>query len=136
MRGTEHFKRHLRSVFWVDDEKVDDLPIEDPFVSVRAGVEIQFSLWDRIKLLWTGRHVVHIRYHIESDPVAQRRWFNGTDVCEWCYTKIGDSYTQGDPGYHHGDERICEACYYKHPIPVSNPQGMMSSAPTNVKPQK
>ena len=112
-------QRHLRSEVWVNGEKTHSQPIDDPFATVKTEVETVFSFWDRIKLLFTGRHTVSVRFHIQADGVATKRWFSCKDACERCAKTIGyphDGSNEDNPGYHHGEERLCEECYYNIPV--------------------
>jgi hypothetical protein len=110
-------KRHLAAETVVDGRTVRNQPIDDPFATTMSEIDIRFSLLDRIKLLFTGRHHVQVLHKIVGDSIAIKRWFEGKDACDWCGTTIGfpnDGSSEADPGYHHhGDERLCERCYCK-----------------------
>jgi hypothetical protein len=109
-------KRHLAVDVVVDQKTVHNQPIDDPFCTTRTELDIRFSFWERIKLLFSASHRIQIIHHIRGDSVAMKRWFAGQDGCDWCGATIGyphDGSSAADPGYHHGDERLCETCYYK-----------------------
>lgn len=117
MRGTDHFKKHMSVRVQVDGETTDNIPIEDPFhhTTVRVGI----SFWNWLKLLVKRPREIEVRVKIIHDGVALGRWFQGADICEKCKRARIDDARHGphaDPGYHHGDERWCEACYYDYPI--------------------
>lgn len=124
MRSTEHFKRHLYTVVYVDDEKIAETPIEDPFATIKTVIVLTF--WEWLKLFW--KRQIEVRSHIRSDGVALGRWFQGADICEKCkHAVIGypnDGSSAANPGYHHGDERWCEACYYSAPVELGRSFGI------------
>jgi hypothetical protein len=121
MRTTEHFKNHLRVVTEIDGKVTSNIRVEDPFA--HTSVIVGWNLWDWFKMLFSRSRELRIRVDIRGDGVAQARWFRGVDVCERCQrTPIGiphDGSAAHDPGYHHGEERLCESCYYDYPQKAS-----------------
>lgn len=114
MRDVEHMKRHLRIETRRDGELVEPaVRVCDPFHV--TNVVIAWSLWDWLKLLFCRERSTSVRVSVVADSVALRRWFQGQDTCERCrQVKIGPlpGVHETEPGYHHGDERWCEQCYY------------------------
>lgn len=130
MRNTRHMKNHLTCETWVNGEKTDSVGIEDPFVTTRCVIVTDFSWWDRLKILFSGQWTTRVRFHIHGDTVAHKRWFAGQDGCDRCGATIGfphDGSNADDPGYHHGDDRLCETCYYGYPQPKPESQGMCAT---------
>jgi hypothetical protein len=117
MRDTEHFKKHLSIRVQVDGKTINDVPVEDPFH--HSTIVHEIGWWDLLRALFRGGYRVEIRVKVVSDGVSQGRWFQGADICERCKRARIDGPGQHEtkPGYEHGDERWCEACYYKDPIP-------------------
>lgn len=115
---TGYMKRHLKSQVWRDQTLVKETPIDDPFATVT--VIVGWTFWGCLKLLFSRKREVEIQVKITGDGVAQKRWFEGVDVCEQCQsTNIGhphDGSSASDPGYHSGDERICHDCYHNIPV--------------------
>lgn len=116
MRDTDYMKdnRHLNLKTWRDGVKVGvNVPIADPFH--RTEVVCSWSLWDWFKMLFRRKRETVITVMVGGDSVAMKRWFQGQDTCERCQTrKIGPlpGVHETEPGYHHGNERWCEDCYY------------------------
>lgn len=113
-------KRHLKVETWIGEKKIGDQQIDDPFITTRVELEMTFGFWELIKLAFTSRkHHETVRVHVVGDDVSMKRWFNGEDCCEHCGAKIGPALGvhETEPGYHHGDERICENCYYGFDMP-------------------
>lgn len=113
MRDCEHMKRHLSVVTFRDGKKESEQPVCDPFHT--TNVTIGFSLWDVVKMMF-GKRETTVRVSVVADNVAYKRWFQGQDTCERCLqTKIGPEpgVHPTEPGYHHGEERWCQACYYE-----------------------
>lgn len=118
MRGTEHFKNHMSIRTQIDHRTISNVPIEDPFH--HTTVIVTFSLWEWIKMMFRWQRQVEVRVKVCADGVAIGRWFQGADICEKCKRFRIDEPLHGqnaDPGYHHGNERWCQACYYEVPIP-------------------
>ena len=120
-------KKHLSVEVWTDQnaagvfKKSHEQAIDDPFVNTTTVTHWSLLSW--FLMLFRGRtHTV--RFHIHGDSVAMKRWFAGQDGCDRCGQTIGfphDGSSAADPGYHHGDERICEDCYYgREPAPKTN----------------
>lgn len=118
MRSTKHFAEHEHLVVRVrvDGEKVHERGIEDPFVTARTIVTLTF--WEWLCLLFRRPRQIEVIVNVDGDGVATKRWFVGQDGCDRCAVTIGfphDGSNADDPGYHHGKERLCEACYYGTP---------------------
>lgn len=112
--ATGFMKKHLQLETRMDDEKIHEMSINDPFL--RTSTTIEWSLWDWLKMLFKRPRQTVIVTRIIADDVAYKRWFSGVDACDRCAAVIGyphDGSNADDPGYHHGDERLCETCYYK-----------------------
>ena len=76
----------------------------------------EFRRRDRVTIC---PQTAEVRVHVRSNGVSQGRWFQGADICERCKRTRIDEPRHGpkaDPGYHHGDERWCEGCYYEKPL--------------------
>lgn len=109
-------ERHLSVVTWVDNKMIREVKVEDPFH--HTTVIHEWSLWDWFKMLFRGRRI-EVRVHVRSDGVSQGRWFQRAIICDHCRrNRIDDPHhpPEHDHGYHHGDERWCEDCYYEKPI--------------------
>jgi hypothetical protein len=118
MRDCDHMQRHLFVHTKRDGQAVDSVPVCDPFHTTRIVCE--WTLWEWLKMLFARSTTIEVR--VDADGVAMKRWFLGQDTCERCkQTKIGPmpGAHETEPGYHHGKERWCEACYYRDPIPNS-----------------
>jgi len=123
-------KRHLSVVTWEDNKVLSEIPIDDPFHHTRINYEVRLTLWERIKLLFAGRITAEFRVHVRSDGVSQGRWFQRAIICDKCKrNRIDDPRhpPEHDHGYHHGDERWCEDCYYERTI-ESKPTGLTNNA--------
>jgi hypothetical protein len=122
LRDTDYMKmnRHLNVKVYRDGEKVGiNVPIADPFHC--TDVICSWSLWEWFKMLFRRKRETVIRVVVDGDSVAMKRWFQGQDTCERCLqTKIGPlpGVHETESGYHHGDERWCEECYYADPVSV------------------
>jgi len=117
----------------VDGGKVHECPIDDPFI--RASTVVGWSLWDWLKMLFQSPREITVTTRVIGNGVAHKRWFNGTDACDRCESVIGyphDGSSAADHGYHHGEERLCNACYYgvSHPLPLV--EGVSSSDDSSV----
>lgn len=119
----ERMPSHLAVVTEVDGETIRTVNVEDPFhtTNVFCEMDISFGLWERIKLLFTGKYTAktHVRIKVRADGVAIGRWFQRAVLCDRCRrNRIDDPHHPlgHDCGYHHGKERWCEQCYYAHPI--------------------
>lgn len=113
---TGFMKRHLKLETRVDDVKVHEQQIDDPFL--RTQTVIGWGVWDWLKMLFKSPREIVVVTHVIGDGVAHKRWFAGLDACDRCETTIGyphDGSSNADPGYHHGEERLCERCYYGLP---------------------
>lgn len=110
MRGTEHFKRHLSVVTEIDGQAVAYAPVEDPFHT--TNVVLGWNLWDWLRMLFSWNREVIVRVKVRADPVAQRRWFQGQDVCEQCLRE-----PLPDDPRDSGEERRCAACSSPTPPP-------------------
>lgn len=115
MRSTKCFAEHghLSVCVKIDGQTVHEKSIEDPFVTTRSVVTL--SIWEWLCLLVKRPRQIEFALNIRADGVAQKRWFAGQDACDRCATTIGyphDGSNASDPGYHHGSERLCEACFY------------------------
>lgn len=84
MRTTgEWMKRHL-SVEVRTPDGVQTTPVEDPFHRTTVMHTVEFSLWDRVKLLFHGKYTVEFQAAVHASDVAVRRWFFGQDSCTDC----------------------------------------------------
>jgi len=114
-------KRHLAIETRQDGKLLEPVvAVCDPFH--RTKVVVGWSLWDWLKMLFRRDRSVTIEVRVRADGVAIKRWFQGQDTCEKCQdVKIGPlpGVHETEPGYHHGDERWCETCYYREEIPAS-----------------
>lgn len=63
--------KHLTIETLIDGNRVGVQEINDPFLHNRTTYEP--SLWDRLKILWTGRVLFEIK--IRGDDEAHRQWF-------------------------------------------------------------
>lgn len=112
MRDTEHFLNHLAIETAVDGETIRVVQVQDPFHT--TTFEIKMTVLEWVKFFF--KRQISIRVNVRADRCAIRRWFDGIDVCERC----GGPELTGHPtkpGYESRGQRICEACYYEHPIP-------------------
>lgn len=118
--GLERMKNHLWVETRVDGKTIDRVPVDDPFHTTRVTHEFEWSLWDWFKMLFTRKASVTLVVHVGSDGVSQGRWFQRAIICDKCErARIDDPrHPAHDCGYHHGDERWCEDCYYEKPISV------------------
>lgn len=115
MRDTEHFKNHLWLVTQTGDEPRKSVPIEDPFHTTRIEVELVWSFWDWLKMIFNRRERVKVLVKVQSDGCSQGRWFQGADICENCLrSRLTGHSTK--PGYESHGMRVCEDCYYERPI--------------------
>lgn len=62
---------HLVIQTSIDGKCVNEQKIHDPFLHNRTKYFL--SIWDRIKLLWTGKILFEVR--IRGDEEAHRQWF-------------------------------------------------------------
>jgi hypothetical protein len=127
MRDTDYMKtnRHLQIKTYRDGVKVGvNVPVAVPFHC--TDVVCSWSFWDWLKMLFRRNRTTTIRVVLDGDSVAMKRWLQGQDTCERCQqVKIGPlpGRHQTEPGYHHGSERWCEACYYADNIKVTDQSG-------------
>jgi hypothetical protein len=117
MRSLDHMPKHLCQITRIDGKETYRQQIADPFATTK--VIIGWNLWDWLRMLFSRPREIEVVVEIQGDGVATNRWFAGRDVCERCQrTAIGfplDGSSAADPGYHHGEERLCERCYYGLP---------------------
>lgn len=108
-------KPHLSLRIQENNETINNTPIDDPF----HHTTIRPSGWRAAWLVLTGRF--ELRVKVCGDNVAHAIWFNRKHLCSRCQVvEIGfpkDGSNASDPGYHHGEERLCEYCYYEKPLP-------------------
>jgi hypothetical protein len=80
MTNTDHMKEHLAVVTQVNNEEERVVPVEDPFhtTNIRVELDIRFGLWDRLKILFLGKHTetVRVRVKVRADDIAIRHWFH------------------------------------------------------------
>lgn len=62
---------HLTVETLIDGKRVGKQDIQDPFLHNRTIHEP--SIWDRLKLLWTGRITFEVK--VRGDNEALRQWF-------------------------------------------------------------
>ena len=132
MYGLERMKNHLSVVTEVNGKEINEVPIEDPFHTTTVTHEMEWSFWDWLKLIFKRKETVTLRVKVRSDGVSQGRWFQRAIICDKCRRNRIDDIrhpVEHDHGYHHGDERWCEACYYDHPIPAPVANGCESCNP-------
>lgn len=127
MRSTKHFAEngHLCVRTFVSGALIHTQSVEDPFASTRVCVGLTF--WEWLKLAFQRPRQIEVLVHVSGDQVANKRWFLGVDACDRCAATIGyphDGSNADDPGYHHGNERLCESCYYGMTPKESNPVGL------------
>lgn len=118
---TGFMKRHMTLETDVDGKRVHTQDIDDPFLT--TSTRVGWNLWDWFKMLFKSPREIVVRTRVHGDGVAHKRWFAGVDACEQCESVIGfphDGSSADDPGYHHGDKRLCGPCYYgtSHPLPL------------------
>lgn len=117
MRDTKHFLRHLRvetsATGGGQAPYSHSIPVQDPFH--QTVFVCRWSLREWLKLLFDRR--MYFSVCVRADNVAVQRWVQGADLCERCkQSRIdGPGAHETDPGYHHGDERLCQKCYYDEP---------------------
>ncbi len=105
-----YMKRHLKSLTYVDGEKIGEQPIDDPFATISVVTGWSFTGW--LKMLFNRRRELVVRVKIQGDNVAVDRWFAGVDTCEKCQRN-----NIGKTNYTHGDEIWCHDCHYDVPQP-------------------
>jgi hypothetical protein len=66
---------HLTIETLIDGKRVGMQEIHDPFLHNRTYYEP--SIWDRLKLLWTGRILFEVK--VRGDNEAHRQWFRTDD---------------------------------------------------------
>lgn len=131
MRSLDHMPQHLCQITRIDGVETHKQPIADPFATTK--VVVGWNLRDWLKMLFRRRREIEVVVKIQGDNVAIQRWFSGRDMCDRCHMEqIGfphDGSSAADPGYHEGDERLCERCYYRLP---QKPLDILASAESMV----
>lgn len=64
-------EKHMTIETLIDGKRIGMQEINDPFLHNRTSYEP--SIWDRLKLLWTGRVLFEIK--LRGDHEAHRQWF-------------------------------------------------------------
>ena len=107
-------KPHLSIRIQENNATINNIPVDDPF----HHTTIRPSGWRAAWLVLTGRF--ELRVKVCGDDVSHARWFSKQDLCSRCkIVRIDNPHHSGhvDAGYHHGEDRLCEYCYYEKPLP-------------------